>query len=130
MPERLRQSASAKKYGGRLTDQVGTAGEAKIPDLDSVQNRIAGNRHLQARQEATSVPLQRHGAGRCRGTAAAMWKAAIALVGWLSDQQITLATVTESDLDRFVSTSQGAKLAQRVEVFVNWARPRGHTRDV
>ena len=43
---------------------------------------------------------------------------------------MTLATCTQTDLDRFIRTNQGAKLAQRVEVFVNWARPRGHTRDL
>ena len=73
---------------------------------------------------------ERHGGGRGRGTAASKWKAAIALVGWLTDQQMTLVTCTQTDLDRFFGTSQGAKLAHRVEVFVNWARPRGHIRDL
>lgn len=65
-----------------------------------------------------------------RGTAAGKWKAAVTLVGWLSDRGVTLSTCTQSDLDSFLATSQGRKVGQRVEVFVNWARPRGHIRNL
>jgi hypothetical protein len=73
---------------------------------------------------------ERHGRSRGRDTAAGKWKAAVTFVGWLTDQGVTLSTCTQGDLDVFLSTSQGQKLAQRIEVFVNWARPRGHVRSL
>ena len=61
-----------------------------------------------------------------RGTAAGKWKAAVIFVAWLSNRGLTLSTCTQSDLDSFLATSQGRKVGHRVEVFVNWARPRCH----
>ncbi|MGH9017939.1 MAG: hypothetical protein ACRDY1_09360, partial [Acidimicrobiales bacterium] len=65
-----------------------------------------------------------------RGTAAGKWRAAVTFVGWLNDRGETLCSCNQSDLDSFLATGQGRKVAHRVEVFVNWARPRGHIRDL
>lgn len=70
---------------------------------------------------------EREGPARAgRGTAAGKWKAAVTFVSWLSDRGVTLSTCTQSDLDSFLATIEGRKVGHRVEVFVNWARPRGH----
>lgn len=71
---------------------------------------------------------ERHGGGRGRGTAAGKWKAAIALVGWLNQRELMLSECAQGDLDEFLATKEGAVLARRVGVFVNWARPRGHVK--
>jgi hypothetical protein len=73
---------------------------------------------------------ERHGGGRGRGTAAGKWKAAVAFVSWLSERGLTLSDCHQADLDGFLVTKEGAVLAQRVGVFVNWARPRGHVRSL
>ena len=73
---------------------------------------------------------ERHGGRRGRGTAAGKWKAAIAFVGWLNQRELMLSECTQGDLDEFLATKEGAVLAHRVGVFVNWARPRGHVKDL
>ena len=73
---------------------------------------------------------ERHGGGRGRGTAAGKWRAAVAFVSWLSERGLTLSDCHQADLDGFLVTKEGAVLAQRVGVFVNWARPRGHVRSL
>jgi hypothetical protein len=73
---------------------------------------------------------ERHGAGRGRGTAAGKWNAAVTFVSWLSERGVPLSDCRQADLDGFLVTKEGAILAQRVGVFVNWARPRGHVRSL
>jgi hypothetical protein len=77
-------------------------------------------RKLRRTQERRDFPGRRG-----RGTATGKWVAAIGFVGWLNAQHSTLSSASQSDLDRFLSTEEGTRLAHRLGAFVNWARPRG-----